>query len=139
MRLTPARPVIHTSPASAEGLVGVETWFWTERWGAASASATAGTVSVTVSATPASLSIDPGDGTGPIPCPMPAPAYAPGADPATGCTHVYEQAGEYTATATVVYDVGFTSNVGAGGSLGTITTAGTATVTVREAQAIVVG
>lgn len=52
---------------------------------------------------------------------------------------MYESAGVFTATATLTYDVGFTSNVGDGGSLGTITTVGSVEVTVREAQAVVSG
>ena len=139
VRITPAAPVIQTSPAAADGLVGVTSWFWTSRWGAASASATAGSVSVTVTAAPRTLAVDPGDGSGTITCPAPPPAYAPGADPATGCTHVYEAAGRFTATAEIVYDVSFTSTGagGVGGSLGTITTSGSTDLTVSEAQAVV--
>lgn len=137
VRLTPANPAIVTSPPEADGLVGVDTWFWLERWGEASSSATAGDVTVTVYATPRELTIDPGDGSGSFTCAGPPVAYSPGADPATGCTHVYETAGQFTATATLTYDVGFTSNVGAGGPLGTIPTVGSVDVTVRQAQAVV--
>jgi hypothetical protein len=38
-----------------------------------------------------------------------------------------------------VYDVAFTSNVGAGGPLGTIQRSSSTTLTVREAQALVNG
>lgn len=139
VRITPASPVLVTSPPEAEGLVGIDAWFWLEGWGDASASATAGDVTVTVHASPQTLTVDPGDGTGVVGCAGPPVPYSPGADPAEGCTHVYESAGVFTATATLTYDVGFTSNVGDGGSLGTITTVGSVEVTVREAQAVVSG
>jgi hypothetical protein len=139
VRLTPPNPAIVTSPSETEGLVGIDTWFWLEQWDEARDSATAGTVTVTVYATPSELTIDPGDGTGPLECASPPAAYTPGADPATGCTHVYETAGQFTATATLTYDVGFSSNVGAGGPLTPITTTGTVDVTVRQAQAVVSG
>jgi hypothetical protein len=46
------------------------------------------------------------------------------------------RAGNYTATATVVYDVSFTSNVGVSGGLGTIEPSSTLPMAVSEAQAI---
>jgi hypothetical protein len=54
----------------------------------------------------------------------------------SNCTHTYLRAGNYTATATVVYDISFTSNVGVNGTLGTIEPSSTIALAVAEAQAI---
>jgi hypothetical protein len=77
-------------------------------------------------------------GTCPITCENP-PAYdpaVPAADQSSPCTHVYQRAATVTATATLVYETSFTSNVGAGGQLGTIEPTSTVALTVSEAQAI---
>lgn len=137
--IRPAAPVIHTSPAAGDHLVGVEAWFWVSSWDGISRSATAGSVTVTVSAQPTSLVIDPGDGSPTFTCPGPGVAFDP-ARPASAqssdCTHTYVRAGNYTATATVVYEVSFTSNVGVDGDLGTIEPSSTLDLAVAEAQAI---
>jgi hypothetical protein len=133
VRITPPAPEIHTSPDMGDHLVGMTAWFWVDSWEAITASRSAGGVTVTVTAQPATLTIDPGDGTGTFTCVNP-PAYSPGAT--SSCTHEYQRAGSVTATATLTYDTSFTSNVGAGGALGTIQPRATAQLTVSEAQAI---
>ena len=140
VRITPPDPVLVTSPAATEQLVDIEVWFWVETWEPLSADASAGDVSVTVSAVPSTLIIDPGDGSPTFECSGPQAVYDP-ALPAdaqsSDCTHTYTRAGNYTATATLVYDASFTSNVpGAGGGLGTIETTSTLDLAVAEAQAI---
>ena len=140
VRITPPDPVLVTSPAATEQLVDIEVWFWVETWEPLSADASAGDVSVTVSAVPSTLIIDPGDGSPTFECSGPQAVYDP-ALPAdaqsSDCTHTYTRAGNYTATATLVYDTSFTSNVpGAGGGLGTIETTSTLDLAVAEAQAI---
>jgi hypothetical protein len=139
VRIAPPTPVVRTSPAAGDHLVEVVAWFWVEDWGSLGDGASAGGVTVNVYANPVSVSIDPGDGSAPFTCAGQPPAYAPGADPATGCTYTYQTAGEYQATATVTYETGFTSNVGVGGSLGTIDVTGAVDLDVREAQAVVTG
>jgi hypothetical protein len=137
--ITPAAPVLRTSPGAEDHLVNVEAWFWAEMWEGISESATAGSVTVNVSAEPASLIVDPGDGTAPFTCPGPQPVYdlsLPASAQSSNCTHTYTRAGNYTATATVVYDVSFTSNVGVNGNLGTIEPSSTTALAVAEAQAI---
>jgi hypothetical protein len=137
--ITPPAPVLRTSPAAAEHLVDIEAWFWAENWEPIQRSATAGTVTVTVSAEPAHLLVDPGDGSPPFTCAGPQPVYdpsLPASSQSSGCTHTYTRAGNYTATATVVYDVSFTSNVGVNGGLGTIEPGSTLPMAVSEAQAI---
>lgn len=137
--IRPAAPVLRTSPGTEDHLVNLEAWFWAEMWEGISESATAGSVTVNVSAVPTSLIVDPGDGTGPFTCHGPQPVYNPNlpADrQSSNCTHTYLRAGNYTATATVVYDVAFTSNVGVNGGLGTIEPSSTTVLAVAEAQAI---
>jgi hypothetical protein len=137
--ITPAAPVLRTSPGTEDHLVNVEAWFWAEMWEGTSETATAGSVTVDVSAEPRSLIVDPGDGTSPFTCPGPQPVYnlnLPASTQSSNCTHTYLRAGNYTATATVVYDISFTSNVGVNGNLGTIEPSSTAALAVAEAQAI---
>jgi hypothetical protein len=137
--ITPADPVLRTSPGTEDHLVNVEAWFWAEMWEGISDTATAGSVTVNVTAEPTSLIVDPGDGTSPFACPGPQPVYDPNLPASTqssNCTHTYQRAGNYTATATVVYDISFTSNVGVSGALGTIEPSSTTALAVAEAQAI---
>ncbi|MGH2475464.1 MAG: hypothetical protein ACRDIL_09380 [Candidatus Limnocylindrales bacterium] len=137
--ITPATPVLHTSPGAEDHLVNIEAWFWAEMWEGISETATAGSVTVNVTAEPSSLIVDPGDGTSPFTCPGPQPVYNPSLPASTqssSCTHTYLRAGNYTATATVVYDISFTSNVGVAGGLGTIEPSSTTALAVAEAQAI---
>jgi hypothetical protein len=137
--IRPAAPVLRTSPGTEDHLVNVEAWFWAEMWEGISETATAGSVTVNVSAEPTSLIVDPGDGTSPFTCPGPQPVYdlsLPASTQSSNCTHTYLRAGNYTATATVVYDISFTSNVGVNGNLGTIEPTSTTALAVAEAQAI---
>jgi hypothetical protein len=136
--LTPPAPVIRTSPAAGDHLVDVEAWFWVDTWDSISETATAGAVTVTVTAEPTELIVDPGDGSPALSCVNP-PAFddSLSADAqSSDCTHVYEVAGNVTATARLVYETSFTSNVGAGGGLGTIEPTASADLAVAEAQAI---
>lgn len=137
--ITPSAPVLGTSPDPGNHLVNVEAWFWAENWDGPSGSATAGAVTVVVSAEPTTLVIDPGDGSAPFTCVGPQPAYdpqLPSSAQSSDCTHTYTRAGTYTATATLVYDVSFTSNVDVAGDLGTIEASSTTVLEVSEAQAI---
>lgn len=138
--LSPPSPVVRTNPDAGSHLVNFDAWFWVEEADGGSASATAGPVSVTVSAAPAHMLVDPGDGTTPFECATPGTAYdtsRPAAGQQSDCTHTYTTAGTFTSTVTVVYDVSFSSNVGAGGGLGSIERDGSATLTVHESQAVV--
>jgi hypothetical protein len=137
--ITPSAPVLRTSPAATDHLVDIEAWFWAESWEPIRRSATAGSVTVNVSAQPATLIVDPGDGSEPFTCDGPQPVYnlnLPASAQSSDCTHTYTRAGNYTATATLVYDISFTSNVGVNGGLGTIDPSSTTALAVAEAQAI---
>jgi hypothetical protein len=138
--ITPAAPVIVTSPDTGNHLVGIEAWFWVESWDGVEGSAAAGPVEVTVSAEPTTLVIDPGDGSPAFTCQGPPPAYDTSRSSnaqSSDCTHTYDRAGVYEASATLTYDLSFTSNVGVSGDLGTIEPSSTSSLTVNEAQAIV--
>jgi hypothetical protein len=85
-----------------------------------------------------------GDGTT-VSC-GPGSAYDPARPPAdqgSDCTHVYGRAstglpgGAYSVSATVTYEVGWSSSTGSGGSLGGLTRTTTVPVTVTEAQALI--
>lgn len=142
VRITPAEPTVRTNPDAGRHLVHLNAWFWVEGVNEVSGSASAGPVTATVSAAPSKILVDPGDGTGAFECPGKGTPYdtgRPEREQSTDCAHSYKTAGEYTATVTVVYDVSFTSNIGVGGSLGTIETVGTSVLQVHESQAIVTG
>ena len=138
--ITPDAPGIRTSPVAGQHLVNLDAWFWTEEWETVSESATAGFVTVTVTAEPSELIIDPGDGSASFTCAGPAEAYddgAPASSQSSDCTYTYRRAGRFTATATVVYDVSFTSNIGVSGDLPAIDTDASVPLAVRESQAVV--
>jgi hypothetical protein len=141
--ITPPNPVVVTNPAAGDHLVEVEAWFWVENWAEVTAPpATAGTVTVNVSAQPTALVVDPGDGSPAFTCTGRPPAYdssLPAEAQSSPCSHTYSRAGTFAATATLVYEVSFTSNVGVNQGLGTIETVTPVELAVREAQAIVVG
>jgi hypothetical protein len=141
--ITPPAPVLVTNPAAGDHLVEVEAWFWVENWEPVTAPpATAGNVTVNVSAEPTALVIDPGDGSPAFTCTGRPPAYdrsRPAEGQSSPCSYTYSRAGMFAATATLVYEVSFTSNVGVNEGLGTIEPTTTVDLAVREAQAIVVG
>ncbi|HEX6165496.1 MAG TPA: hypothetical protein VFZ30_01835 [Acidimicrobiales bacterium] len=141
--ITPPAPLLVTNPGAGDHLVEVEAWFWVENWEAVTAPpATAGNVTVNVAAQPSALVVDPGDGSPAFTCTGRPPAYdssLPAEAQSSPCSHTYSRAGTFAATATLVYEVSFTSNVGVNQGLGTIEPSTTVDLAVREAQAIVVG
>lgn len=139
VNLVPPVPVLRTSPAAGDHFVDVDAWFWVDDWQDLSETVSAGDVSVTVTAQPRALVINPGDGSPSFTCTGQPPAYDPAADADGACTHTYQTAGEFTATATLVYDVGFESAGadGEGGDLGTVEPTGSLAVAVSEGQAVV--
>jgi len=132
-------------PPGAEQLVGLPTWLWVSNpWGPSTASASLSGVTSSVAATPLRVDFDLGDGTT-MTC-APGTPYDP-ARPAraqhSSCTHTYTASsspradGVFLVNATLVYDVSWTATTGAGGPLGTVERAGSVTVRVLEAQALV--
>jgi len=136
-------PVVMTSP-SRDGLlfVRVPTWLWVDGWRTLSASASAGRVTATVEARPLRTAWSTGDG-GSVSCEGPGAAWRAGmAEDASSCRHVYRRssagmAGDaFTLTATVEFEVVWSSNVGVGGRLGSITRSASHAVRVGEIQAV---
>lgn len=130
-------------------LVQLPTWIWVENWSEESRSATAGGVVATVTARPVRQEwdfrprvADPETEGG---CDGPGTQYDP-SKPAdaqsTECSFTFRHssAGEpgaaYEAHLTVIYEVSWTSNVGAGGSLGTVPRTSVMPVRVGEQQAL---
>lgn len=130
-------------------LVGLETWVWATNWAEVSRTAAAGGVVATVTARPVRLlwdftprRSDPETEGG---CLGPGTRYDPSRAPeaqSTACsvTFRHSSAGEpgaaYEGQVTVVYEVSWTSNVGAGGSLGTVRRTTVMPVRVGEQQAL---
>lgn len=138
-------PAIRTSPA-AEGrlYVRIPTWLWLDGswWQTYQATATAGQVTSTVSARPMRTSWSMGDGST-VTCTGSGKAWRPGLpDDATDCSHTYRSSsagrtgGTFTITATVAFEVTWSSNTGSDGALPTIDRSSTVGVDVGEIQAI---
>jgi hypothetical protein len=137
-------PTIATSPPSDSLVVHVPTWLWVEGswWTPYSASATAGGVTATVTAQPVQTSWSMGDGATLV-CSGPGTPWTPGLDEgATNCSHTYTSAsadrpgGAFQLEVTVELEVTWTSNIGAAGSLGSISRTSSQPVHVGEIQAI---
>lgn len=130
-------------------LVNLETWLWVENWQPFSASATAGGVVVTATATPVRQAWDFAPGR-PAPeleggCDGPGTRYdtarpAEGQSTDCGFTFVHSSAGQpgdaYEGRLSVVWEVTWTSNIGAGGDLGEVTRTTVQDVRVGEQQAL---
>lgn len=140
-----ATPAIHTSPEANRRLyVRVPTWLWVDPtwWQTYTATANAGRVSSTVTARPVRATWGTGDGGGTA-CAGPGIEWRRGMrDDATYCKHTYEHSsagqpeGTYTLTVTVEFEVTWTSNVGAGGSLAAVSRSASRPVEVGEIQAV---
>ncbi|MBW3642408.1 MAG: hypothetical protein KY447_05785 [Actinobacteria bacterium] len=138
-------PPLATSPQADRSLyTGVRTWLWIDPqwWRGYEATAEAGGVSTTVSARPVRAVWSMGDG-GQTSCAGPGVAWRRGmADDATYCSYVYNNSsagqpgGTYTMTVTVEFEVSWTSNAGAGGSLARVTRSASRQVRVGEIQAV---
>lgn len=138
-------PVIRTSP-SADGrlYVQIPTWLWLDQtwWQPYQATASAGRVTSTVNAQPVSTAWSMGDG-GSVRCSGPGTAWRAGlADEATDCRHTYRHSSAaqpedmFALEATVMLEVTWTSNTGAGGTLPAISRTSSLDVEVGEIQAI---
>ncbi len=138
-------PTLRTSP-DAEGrlYVRVPTWLWVDGawWQTYQATASTGRVTATVTAQPVMSTWVMGDGVT-VACTGPGVAWQPGtSETATDCSHTYATSsagatnGAYSLSATVTLEVTWTSNIGAGGTLPTISRTSTRLVDVGEIQAI---
>lgn len=149
-------PDVAFSPPLDDGddflLVGLETWLWVENWRPASRSASAGGVTATVTATPIRQEWDfaPGVADPELEggCDSGGAAWDPGRPPeaqSSECTFTFthssagrpEPHGDaYEGHLTVIHELSWTSNVGAGGTLGTVRRTTVVPVRVGEQQAL---
>jgi hypothetical protein len=139
-----AGPVVGTSPAADRLVVRIPSWFWVDGgwWHTYSATAATGRVTSTVTVRPVSATWSTGDGST-VSCAGPGVPWAPGmSEDATDCSHIYTVAsagrtgGSYELTATVTFEVTWTSNTGQGGTLPAISRSTTQPVVVGEVQAV---
>ena len=141
-------PPLATSPSADRELYPqMKTWLWVDNawWQSYSATASAGAVSSTVTARPVRSEWSMGDG-GRTVCLGPGVEWSRGmSEDATYCSYTYrrssagEPEGTFTLTVTVYFEVAWTSNLGAGGSLGAMTRSASTQVRVGEIQAINTG
>lgn len=138
-------PEIRTNPSADDRLyVRVPTWLWVESawWRSYEATASAGRVSSTVTARPTRTSWAFGDGRS-LRCDGPGIAWRPGlAEDATDCRHTYTTSsagrpeGTFDLSATVEFEISWTSNTGQGGTLPAISRTSVMVVEVGEIQAV---
>jgi hypothetical protein len=134
-------PQPRTSPGiGIDQIVGIDTWMWIDAGDWEPVTATAGIpgLSVTATATPTQVSWDMGDGTT-VTCDGPGTPYDPDLEPSdqsTDCSHVYQQRGAHTASATVVWSVAWTASDGSGGVLADASRTTEFPMSVVERQAV---
>lgn len=136
-------------PMNKNGLVGLPEWFWIphSEWRPISITVTAGPVFAIATASPATLTYVPGGGLGSVSCTGPGSAFArgtPASSQHTPCSYTYDQpsAGQpgnaYQAAVVVTWTISWTGSGGAGGTITTGYTTGTAFgVRVAQAEALV--
>lgn len=139
-----SEPSISMSPsADAPVLVRVPVWMWidTEAWQEETATATVPGGSVTVAATPATTSWAMGDGTT-VDCEGSGTAYDPAAhepdEESPDCGHTYTSANSsYDLTASLSWEVEWSSSDGEGGALPALVTETSTSVRVIESSGVV--
>jgi len=136
-------------PRGKDGLVGLPEWFWVPsgQWRPASVTVAAGPVWATASATPTALTFVPGGGLGDVSCAGPGAEFnthEAASSQSSSCSYQYDQpsAGQpgdaYQAAVEVTWTIGWTGSGGAGGTIATGYTTGTAfPVRVAQAEAVV--
>ncbi|WP_435110478.1 hypothetical protein [Nocardiopsis synnemataformans] len=137
-------PEIAMSPsADAPVLVRVPVWMWisSDAWQEETATASVPGGSVTVTATPTSVSWSMGDGTT-VECEGPGTAYDPDvhdpAEPSPDCGHTFTSiSGGYEVTASLSWQVEWSSSDGEGGTFPALTTQTSTTVRVVESSGVV--
>ena len=159
-RLVFPAPAVSTSPPPEAGTYAqLPTFFFVENWAGVSASASAGPVTSTVTATPVRQTWTIHDtfrgGTETVSCDGPGAAFDPSrpyeaqVPPPCGWTPGHSSAGQRThggpqgeacfpTTVTLAWDVGWGSNIGAGGALGEGTSSSEVCLVAAELQSLVV-
>ncbi len=145
-RLPLPLPEARTNP-EGEQTVNLETWLWVENWEAQSRSASAGGVSATVVARPVEQRWDFGVPGETEVCRGPGKPYDFSLQPwqqSTTCGYTFRHSSaaqpdaRYRVKASVVWQLTWSSNTGAGGDLGTVTRTTTIAMAVAEHQALIV-
>ncbi len=136
-------------PRGKDGLVGLPEWFWIPRsqWQPSSVTVSAGPVWADAIATPASLTFVPGGGLGSVSCAGPGAEFnrkIPARSQSSSCAYRYDQpsAGQpgnaYQAAVVVTWTISWTGSGGAGGTITTGYTTGTAfPIRIGQAEAVV--
>ncbi len=145
----PALAAKTAPPMGKNGLVGLPEWFWIPRseWKPISITVTAGPVFAVATASPATLTYVPGGGLGSVSCAGPGTAFVRGtaaSSQRTSCSYTYDQpsahqpGSAYQAALVVTWTISWTGSGGAGGTITTGYTTGTAFgVRVAQAEALV--
>lgn len=152
----PEPEVVTSPPRGAVLPVGLPVWFWATNGQALSETASVPGVSVTVDATVVSMSLEveepdgrvrSGGGSGEgrsrsvtVACDGVGEVYDPARkDPwaASGCSRVFDWPGEVTVTASVTWNLAWSSTTGAAGTLDPVTRTSTFTLDLVELQAVV--
>lgn len=143
-------PTVSMAPPGGKAIVNLKSWLWISPadWQPITATATAGGITATATATPQYVVWAMGDGNK-VTCDGPGAAYntsIPDQDQSTTCGYTYQETSgnapnqQFTITATIEYDVTWTSaGVAGGGDLGDI--AGQSTmipITVDEIGTVIV-
>jgi hypothetical protein len=133
-------------PRGKDGLVGLPEWFWVPKadWNGTSVTVSAGPVWADAKAVPTELTYAPGGGNSDVSCDGPGAEYKKGGAQQSACSYTYTQpsAGQpgnaYQASLVVTWTISWTGSGGAGGTITTAYTTGTAfPVRVAQAEALV--
>ena len=146
------KPTFGSAPPVDKGIVNVGMWLWTDpnRYRPVSVTAWVPTLTgiawATTTATPVRLVLLSGEpGSSPMSCPGPGLQWLPqfGDNMASACMYTYRHSSEITPTKvfdvtwSIVWSIGWRSNVGTGGSLGEYTSSTNQAVVVAEIQTVV--
>ena len=144
-RLPVPEPQVQTSPPlDLEQIVNMASWLWIENWAPVSRSASAGSVTATVTARPVSHRwvFGPGESKE---CLSPGKPYdysRPAYEQSTDCSYTFAHSSTiqpddvYHVEVSISWEVSWTSNIGAGGSLGPVTRSTSLDMVVGEVQAL---
>ena len=142
--------LVRTAPSATDMVVNSDMWFWVPRaiWKplrlTAWVATPVGPISVTVTARPHQLSYTPGDGNAAVRCVGPGRAWSARLRDggASLCSYTYSSAshtrrtGTYSAQASIVWNLSWTSNLGIGSPLPSVRTSLPITARVREVQVL---
>lgn len=136
-------PAVRTWPPPASQVVNIPTWLHVDNFVAGTRSATAGIVTATVTAQPVRAEWVMGDGST-VTCSTGGAVYDPAkGEGTTDCSHSFvhtsanRPGGTFAGSASITWHLTWTSNVGAGGDLGTVTMTTAVGWRVEQIQALI--